>query len=217
MMGFWKRPDYRTFPELLAAYADGELPPAACARVEAWLAANPAARERLETQIRLSRHNRVLWRAAAARSPSEENWARLFGQLQDILDAPTPAAVAPAKRRLPWKIMIPSFATAAAAVLALYVARPGVGPLQGPGPGRMTTGESFAVATAADVDIISLDDRDVGTIVVGVPPLSGTVVLAAVGDVELKRAEKGDNGMMPKVRMNDAGLAPMIIAPIAGR
>jgi hypothetical protein len=48
--------------------------------------------------------------------------------------------------------------------------------------------------------------------------LLGAVVLASVGEVDLKGVQKDPNdGMMPKVQMTDAGNAPMIIAPLAGR
>jgi anti-sigma factor RsiW len=58
-------------PELLAAYADGELAPAECRRVEDWLAAHPEARADVEAQRRLAR----LFDEAAPPAPADERWA----------------------------------------------------------------------------------------------------------------------------------------------
>jgi hypothetical protein len=215
MMGFGKRHD-RPFPELLAAYADGELDAAARARVEAWLAGHPAARSALDAQRRLSRRNRKFWRASAAPNPGEANWARVFDQVQDALHTPLrpmPAAL-PRQR---WRMHYLAPAVSAAAALVLYIAFSieGSAPIGLPAPPAES--EAFVMATDADIDIISMEDGDASAIVVGKRPLSGAVVLAAVGDVELRNVQKDSAGMMPKVQMNDVGLAPMIIAPVAGR
>jgi hypothetical protein len=219
MMGFGKRRDREALCQLLAGYADGELDQATRARVEAWLTESPAAREALTAQRRFSRHNRPLWRAAAAPAVSEGSWDRLLGRVQAALDAPTPAA-SPIQRRR-WKYLVPAVSTAAAAAVALFLARAGNGPMPTPPAGPVTLEEAFAVATPADVDILSLDGGDTGLIVVGVPPLPGTIVLASVDDVKLRQVRKDPtDGMMPKVQMNDTAVAPMIVAPvgpIAGR
>ncbi|HEX4592463.1 MAG TPA: hypothetical protein VH120_21210, partial [Gemmataceae bacterium] len=131
----------------------------------------------------------------------------------------TPAALPIKSRR--WRIVVPALSTAAAALVALFLARPGNGPEPAPPAAPVTLEEAFAVATAADVDILSLDGGDSALIVVGVPPLPGTVVLASVDDVKLKQVQKDPtDGMMPKVQMNDTAVAPMIVAPVgpvAGR
>jgi hypothetical protein len=216
MMGLGHDARDRSFPELLAAYADGELDPAGRARVEAWLADHPDARDALTGQQRLSRHNRKLWKASAPLSPSEGSWARVFGRVQDVLDAPVrPARSAPPRSRRWLRRAVAVLSTAAAAAVALYLTNPGPAPVTLPGPPPAV--EPLAAATDADIDIISLDDRDAAALVVGKPPLSGTVVLAAHGDVTLKGLQKADDGMLPKAPMNDPGAAPMIIAPLAGR
>jgi anti-sigma factor RsiW len=206
----------RSFPELLAAYADGELDAADRARVEAWLEEHPEARGALEGQMRLSRRNRKLWKVISPLAPSEGNWARVFGRVQDVLDSPIrPAPPRPARRRLPY--IAAAIATAAALMLAIYLQPPASGPQADVSADNGTDVEVLALADDADVDIVSIDDRDSAALVIGQPPLAGTVVLAAVGDVELKGVQKADDGMMPKVQMTDAGYAPMIIAPLAGR
>jgi hypothetical protein len=215
MMGFGKRHD-RPFPELLAAYADGELDAAARARVEAWLAAHPAAQATLDAQRRLSRRNRKLWRAAAPSNPAEANWARVFGHVQDAIDAPSRPMPAPLPQRR-WRMRYLAPLASAAAACVLYFSLSGDGPAPIVMPIVPAASDAFVFATDADVDIISMDDGDATAIVVGRRPLTGAVVLAGVGDVEFKGVQKDSSGMMPKVQMNDAGLAPMIIAPIAGR
>src|SRR5262249_6492057 len=108
-------------------------------------------------------------------------------------------------------------ATAAALVAALYLAAP----KSVPGPDSVVpprvAEDALALASESDISIISIDDRDIGALVVGKSPLSGPVVLAAIGDVDLKGIQKAEDGMLPTAKMNEAGLAPMIVAPIAGR
>jgi hypothetical protein len=211
MMGFGQRHD-RPFPEILAAYADGELDAAARAQVESWLAAHPAARAALESQIRLSPRNRKFWRAASAPNPGAANWARVLDQVQGALDAPLQPA--PMRRRT-WQARYWAPAVAATAA-ALYLSLSGTGPPIDSSVAPATA-EAFVMAKDADIDIISMDDSDAKAVVIGQRPLSGAVVLAALGDVEFRAVQKDSPGMMPKVQMSDAGLAPMIIAPVAGR
>ena len=121
----------------------------------------------------------------------------------------------PARWRLRTRYLAP--ALSAAAAVAFYLVFSGgatspVGPVIPP-----PAGDALVLATDADVDILSMDDSDASAIVVGQRPLSGAIVLAAVGDVDLKNIQKAPDGMMPKVQMNDTGMAPMIYAPIAGR
>jgi hypothetical protein len=216
MMGFGKQPDCRSFPELLAAYADGELDAAGRAHVEAWLTKHPEAQAIVEDQRYLSRRNRKLWKASGPIAPNEAAWAGVFGRVQDVLDAPiTPASAAPSRRRFV-RYTVAALATAVAIGVALYLnpSNPGPGLVTAPSPAPV---EPLALATTSDIDIVSIDDRDTGALVVGRPPLTGTIVLAAVGDVDLKGIQKEPDGMVPKSKMNDAGAAPMIIAPMAGR
>jgi hypothetical protein len=215
MMGFGKAAHALTFPELLAAYADGELDTAGRARVEAWLADHPDARADLQSQIHLSRRNRKLWKVSAPLAPSEGSWARVFGRVQDVLDAPVRPAAAPPRR--PFRHLAAVLTTAAAVAFAVYALAPDRAhrPVATTDPPAEV--EPLALAVATDVDILSIDDRDATALVVGQVPLSGTVVLAAVGDVELRGIQKAEDGMLPRVQMTDAGNAPMIVAPLAGR
>ena len=109
-------------------------------------------------------------------------------------------------------MVVSAVSTAAAAAIAVYLTMPGAGPLPSP-QATEAAGESLVLAVAADVDIVSMDDRDAANLVVGMPPLPGKVVLAAADDVRLQNVQKDTDNMMPKVLMNETGLAPMIIAP----
>jgi anti-sigma factor RsiW len=212
MMGFGHNRRNRSCPELLAAYVDGELDPVARARVEAWLAEYPEARAELETQHRLSRRNQKLWNATAGPSPSEASWARLFHKVHGALNTRAePAATRPRRRWVP----VAAFAAAAAAVIfGVLLLRPPVG------GGRVSPADdepAWAVASDADIEIVSIQDADADRLVVGELPLRGPVQLAAASDVELVKVEKDTDGMMPLVQMNAGPNAPMIVAPLAGR
>lgn len=205
------------FPELLAAYADGELDAAGRTQVEAWLAEHPEARGELESQQQFSRRNRKLWRASFPNSPSDVAWSSVLTRVQRNLQAPTPAAPRTTRRSWLLKRVAPVAGLAAAVVLAVYMSLPKVDPM----PGRMTSPldstDRLVLANDNDIDIVFIQDADTTTIVVGRPPLAGTMVLAGVGDVELKNVVKAEDGMMPRVQMNDGAGAPMIIAPITGK
>jgi hypothetical protein len=78
---------------------------------------------------------------------------------------------------------------------------PGVRP--GPAPPAV---EPFPVATADEVEILSVRGADTETLVVGELPLEGPMVLVAAGEVEVKRVE-------PEVRMGGDG-PPMVWTPL---
>src|SRR5436190_5975510 len=88
MNWFGDRHRERPFPEILAAYADGELDAAGRARVETWLARHPEAAADLDAQREWSRRNRRLWQSAAGPQPSDARWSRLFSSIQQALTAP---------------------------------------------------------------------------------------------------------------------------------
>ena len=92
---------------LLAAYADGELDPAGIAKVEAWIAASPAARDTLA----IHRETTALLRAAFAES--------LFAA--PAIRLPSPAHIPPGRVPL-GRSRAPRFVWAAAASVFLTVA-----------------------------------------------------------------------------------------------
>jgi hypothetical protein len=66
--------------------------------------------------------------------------------------------------------------------------------------------EPFAVATADEVEVLSIKGADTSTLVVGELPFSGPMVLVQVGEVEVQRVER-------EVRMGSSG-PPMVWAPL---
>ena len=203
----------RPFPELLAAYADGELDAAGRARVDAWLAEHPEARVELENQRTLSRTNSELWQSSAPASPGERSWSRLFVRVHTALKY-RPATPEPTLRtpRFPFGAAI--LATAAAALFAIGLFRPGEPLPVVPSPDRDET--ALVMADAADVDIQSIQDADTELLVVGQPPLIGQVVLASAGDIQLEKVVKDTDGMMP-APMAGGPNVPMLCVPMAGR
>jgi hypothetical protein len=164
-------------PELLAAYADGELPSAECRRVEAWLAAHPEARADIEAQRRLAR----LFDEAAPPPPADERWAEALAQVQQRLDEP-----APRRRRV--ALVAALLGLAAALLLALVLKYPrGGGPAGPPDGPQPTVEEAWPVASAADVEILSMDDRDRGALVVGEPPVNEPMELLTADEVKVNK------------------------------
>jgi anti-sigma factor RsiW len=214
MMRFARQPDDRSFPELLAAYADGELDPAERARVEAWLVDHPEAHATLDAQQKLSRHNRRLWQADSSRAPSEVSWSRLFSRIHQALATPPQQSVnGPATARRPYRAPVLAIvSTAAAALLAVTLLRPTTPP--GP-PVGLPEEDAWAVATDDDVEIVGIQDGDTNRLVVGRPPLTGPIVLVSTNDVVFDKVVEDTDGMMPQMPPPGASV-PMIVAPLAG-
>jgi hypothetical protein len=214
MIGFNDRYRDRPFPELLAAYADGELDAAGRARVEAWLAGHPEALAELENQRKLSRTNSKLWHSSAPPSPGERSWSRLFGRVHTAL-ANRPATPEPTRRSPRFRYGAAILATAAAALFAIgRLYRPGEPDPVVPSPGVDET--ALVMADPADVDVQSIQDADTELLVVGQPPFAGQLVLAAAGDIQLEKVQKDTDGMVP-APMAAGPNVPMLCVPMAGR
>src|SRR5687768_10639232 len=154
-------------PEFLAAYADGELGPRDRDRVERWLADHPEARELVEDQEALGRRNVDFWQAVSPPQPSRRAWDETLALIRER----TRRSVT--RRWLPWVGSLALAATATAATL-LFLTPPG--PAGGPeAPDRPrhaveTTMEPFAMASADEVQIISLPESAAHLLVVGEHP-----------------------------------------------
>jgi anti-sigma-K factor RskA len=203
----------RSFPELLAAYADGELDAAGRARVEAWLAAHPEARAELENQRKLSRTNSKLWHTSSPPSPGERSWSRLFVRVHTAL-ANRPATAEPTRGAPRFRFGAAALAAAAAVLFAIGLFRPGEPAPVDPSPSSDET--VLVMADPADIDIQSIQDADTELLVIGQPPLIGLVVLAAPGDIQLEKVAKDTDGMMPREMVAGANV-PMLCVPMAGR
>ena len=193
-------------PEQLAAYVDGELEAAGQRQVEAWLANHPETAADVAAQRQLL----ALWRKAPPREPSAAEWAAVFSRVQAAWDTPKRRI---RSRRWAWGASALS-ATAAAVGLALFgdlARRPDPELVQE--QVAALTDEPFPVVTAAEVEIISMDAADASFLVVGEPPVSEPLVLAAPGEIKLDKVEPDDEGMIPRLTDPQGSDAPMIIVP----
>lgn len=188
----------------LIAFVDGRLDPPAHRRIELWLAANP------DIAAVLDEHRLVMEaaRATAAPEPTEADWAKTLARIEAAL--PAPRAGAPWSRRLQ-RVMVQA---AAAAAAVLLLAMPGDRALKpAPGPATAHAVLPIPVASAEEVEIVSIEAADLWALVVGHPPLRGPLVLAVAGDVELHHAESGDAGWVPAMPDGE-GDTPMIVMPM---
>jgi hypothetical protein len=160
-------------PQLLAAYVDGELGPADRTAVEAWLRDHPEARATVESQRRLLR----LWQAATPADPGPAAWDAILARVEKAA-AGLPAAPA-GGRRLAGALRLTAGLGAVAAALLLAVA------LSNPFRPRTAAPavQPLPVATSTDVEILSIEGDDVGALVVGEPPVQGSMTLASSNDV----------------------------------
>jgi hypothetical protein len=197
---------------LFAAYADGELEgspdlDALKTEVACWLAAHPEAAAELAAQHQLRR----LCQAAALPEPAEETWQGVLAGIETrLLQRP---------HRLPLgRVLTWGAGGVAAAVAAVWLAlallpRPAGNP---PGPDATmakASEEPFPVATEEEVEILSVQGDDTGTLVVGQLPVTGPLVLAQPGDVTLHSVRPAADNMVPDVQLQGTG-APMIWSPM---
>jgi len=197
-----------TLPELLAAFADGELSAAERGRVEAWIAANSNGIVELETQKRLGRRHGRLWQWHG--EPSQAEWQRTLNNIHQTLSAPQPMTPPPTSRSRR-RLLGALAAVAAAIVFAVFWFPRDAGDKGG---AKVAPVDGFACATADDVEIMRIFEVDVDRLVVGEPPLRRAVVLATFEEVEGLNVLRDTDGMMPAVNMQKA-VAPMIVAPVA--
>jgi hypothetical protein len=198
-------------PESLAAYADGELGPADQAHVERWLADHPEARELLEDQESLGPKNIEFWQAVRPPEPSRRQWAAARRGISGRARGPA------ARRWLPWvgSLAFAATATAATVFFALPpVNQPAPAPVAAPQPAGRDD-EPYAMASADEVQIISLPEEAAHLLVVGEHPLRGQmVVLAKSDEVEFLGIGTDLAGRFPEFPTDVApDDAPMIWAP----
>jgi anti-sigma factor RsiW len=222
-------PDRPPPPELLAAYADGELGRAAREWVERWLEEHPEARAALEDQAELSPFNGEFWEAAAPPTPAPAAW-------DAVLETIAHSVVPRPRRKAPLAAAALGSIGAAAAVLIAVLAfereRPFAPGQAAPVTERREPGEvapvaerpadlvpapeeegPFRVASADDVEIHRLPESAAAMVAVGRHPLADVdLVLADPGDLEVLNYGTGDQGGLPDLRMSLGQDAPMILA-----
>jgi anti-sigma factor RsiW len=199
----WNNSGEGPSPEEWTAYLDGELGADERDRFEAFLAAHPEAAAEADGCRRLAR----LWQGATPPEPSPAAWAAAWGRIESALPARAPARAWGAGR--PFRVFL-GMAAAAAVLGGVLIARP-----FGAGPGAWVNemddalNEPLSVASADEVNIISVraDDADA---VVAQPPVFGSFDVASSGDVKLEEAEPYQGGKAPWM---GGGQVPMIVAP----
>lgn len=200
--------DRRPTPGELAAYADGELGPAARRAVAAWLADHPDAAGELEAQQRLVR----LWHESAAAEPGEAAWAGVLARVEIGL-AGRAGGPAPQKwhgARFLW--LLAGMATAAAVLLVvLSLSRPDRSSEEASAD---PNGEAFVVLADDEVEIMSIQADDTAALVVGQPPVREPVVLAAAEDISLHNIEPDADGMVADMYQGEPSGPSMIVAPL---
>jgi len=197
----WSIPDpgVDPTPELLAAYADGELEPRVRQQVEAWLRDRPGAGAEVEALRGLKR----VWQTLPAPEPAPEAWNTTLARIEARLPRP---GVRPRPSRGRWMAWTWVLSTSAAAVLLVVLSRlfwPGLLPLGGEGEEV-----PFPVTAGSEVVIISMDANDVAALVVGHPPVQGEIVLTSHDEIAL--LDWGTADFHP----NEGG-APMVVDPQA--
>lgn len=187
-------PDDRPSPEELMAFADGELSPARREAVSDWLAGHGEDAAEVEDFALLRR-----WcEGARAPEPSPQAWDRTLAAVHHALSRRTRSRLPAGRVR--WALAAVS--VAAAALLALSLYRP-----MGKAP-EPRTGEPYPVADANEIDIVSMDPHDDGSLV-GRPPLLANLQFAAPRDVKVLRVEGHPAGWGAKL---DDGEVPMVVA-----
>jgi anti-sigma factor RsiW len=186
------------WPDVLAAYTDGELDPPARAAVERWLSAHPGALAELRAQRQFSPENWRLWQKAEPPLPTEDTWAAVRNAIGQAVTAPV-ATPAPRPEPGRWKWAGRTFAGGVAAAVVAIIAlgpvffppRPQepVGPVAEPADDPLRDYVVLPIADEADVDVWRVAGPGDGGLTVGAHPLPGVLVLADEGDVELEGAE----------------------------
>jgi hypothetical protein len=180
--------------EELAAFFDGELCGARRQQLEEWLADHAEAQADLEEWRQLGQ----AWKTTRPADPGAAAWSGMRQRIESGL--PRRALSAWPRRTLV------AAAVAAALLLGLVLLYRPAGP-----SGADDPAEPLTVASAADVEIISMEADDVSALVVGHPPLREALVLADAGDIHVLDVEPGPNGSMPSVRWWTGVDAPMIV------
>ncbi|MBA4063606.1 MAG: hypothetical protein C0501_07815 [Isosphaera sp.] len=206
-------------PELLAAYADGELDADTRAAVERWLADHPEARAELDAQRAFSPANGPLWESAEPPEPPPAAWAAVRGGIGDRLDGP----IRYRGRAVGW--VAGGLAAAAVAASAAWLALAPVAPPEArdiavvPAPVPAPSEDpltGFAVLPMAGDDDVTLDrvpDTRAGWLPVGRHPLDGALALVAAEELEVEDADPSPAWPAGGPKLTAApGDAPMIFA-----
>jgi hypothetical protein len=196
----------RPNPEWLAAYLDGELDQQAREKVEEWLARDPAAHADLEGQRRLLQQ----WEVTAPVEPPAAAWSDLVSKLEK------------ASQYLPkpWRFWnsagwVASILAVSAAALWLLVALTHT-PAPIPHGDDLIEVAPFAVATAEEIEILSVEGADHPALAVGEMPVRGPLEILAPGEMTVTSVQPDARDNMTPV-VPQAADTPMFWAPLVAQ
>jgi hypothetical protein len=179
---------------------DGQFASGAESDFDAWLAEHPQDEGGLTDLWRL----RHLSQSLSPREPDEVAWNAVLARIHKSIGhvrSPRPL----------WTI---AAGAAAAAVLALLLARSlWTTKALVPAPTQHVE-EPLPVAESGDVTIITIDARDVAALVVGEPPVSGDLEFARPEDIHVIRCERCPHSGR-WARLEQGGEVPMFVTAAA--
>jgi hypothetical protein len=198
------RRDKNLPPEWLAAYADGEMDHNAALApykkpLEEWLAEHPEAVADVEEQRRL----RELVQQTAPLDPDAGAWGRMLARLHEA-----PGEIA-RRRAWSWGRLASVLAMTAAALWLVSVL---VTPQPAP-PQKLSGGdeEELAVATADEIEILSIEGDATRTLVIGEAPVHGALELLQAGEMKVTSVEP-DVPRNMRLDVREGPATPMIWA-----
>ncbi len=197
-------------PELLAAYADGELPPALEARVARWLAAHPEALRTADDQAGLSPANEFLMDELAVPMPTPREWAACQAGIREEL----------AKPRRDWNFrpFLAGFTVAAGLLLVMWAGTSDrdFQPLAVILSADAEDGEMLVLAGRDDIEILSMPEAAAPLLLVGQLPWNEDLVLARAHELEYIGVGSDADGRFPDVpRDPTSDEAPLLWTPPA--
>ena len=213
------------WPDILAAYADGELDCDDRAAVEHRLAADPRAREELRAQRKLSPENWRLWQRVEPPLPDEEAWAATEASIAGALwDTPKshPDRNRQAGRKQIAFFFAAGLAAAASLLLTLGFVERWVPDPKGQTQAGIVAAEAEDPLAGIETLVVARDEEVVidrvagdagGWLLVGQPPVPGPIILASAEEVSLEGVEEHPAWPAGRPQLRDRpGDAPMIFA-----
>lgn len=189
--------------ERLAAYFEGTLPPQERQQVGNWLADHPEVVEEVRALQQLSQ----AVRSSAPPEPPEDIWLGMRKRIGQELADTTTRQESSERRKSAWRAGWWAAAAAGFSLLALW-------PSWREKPIDAVAESAFPIASAEDVEIVSVDAAGARALLVGEPPLQKPLILMAAGDATLKSVEIVPAGQFPEVWMGPREQeSPMIVAP----
>ncbi|HWG47420.1 MAG TPA: hypothetical protein VN688_31945 [Gemmataceae bacterium] len=168
-----------------------------------WLREHPEAHGDMADLQRM----RELYQSVSVPQPEEAAWTATLTRIA----SGSRLRVKPALRRKRLGAILSL--TAAAALVAVLLARSWWTGQSSTQPQPQLAEEVFPVVEADDVTIISMDARDVAALVVGEPPISGDLEFVQAADIRVIKCQRCPKcGNVPRLAQ---GAVPMVVTSVA--